>query len=293
MPVSNIIAIICDFDDTLGDDTTNLFMQEILGMDDQEIDSFWNKDVKKLVGKGWDPPLACIDQILRRLERKKLEISNDDLRKLGEKVHLFPGVPDLFQRLSSFVNKRKDFQEAFIGIEFYIISGGFEEIIRGNPVANEMKDIFGCTFYERRGRLVPKSTVTFTEKTKFLYAINKGISGAELRRDPYRVNDVIAENERRITFKNMIYVGDGPTDIPCFSTIQKSGGKTVGILKHLSKGRGVIVDKRRAWAIARGERATLGPFLPDYRENSDLHTNLVLQIERVGLDISNEFKRKS
>jgi phosphoglycolate phosphatase-like HAD superfamily hydrolase len=267
-------------------------MKEILGMREEEIETFWNKEVKKLVGKGWDPPLACIDQILRMLARKKLEISNSDLRKLGEKVRLFPGVPDLFQRLNYFVNNRKDFQEAFIRIEFYIISGGFEEIIRGTSIAPEMKDIFGCTFYERRGRLVPKSTVTFTEKTKFLYAINKGITGAELRRNPYRVNDVIAENERRIAFKNMIYVGDGPTDIPCFSTIQKSGGKTVGILKYLSKGRAVIVDKRRAWAIARGERATLGPFNPDYTESSDLYTNLVLQIERVGLDIYDESKRK-
>jgi phosphoglycolate phosphatase-like HAD superfamily hydrolase len=293
LPSSNIIAIICDFDDTLGDDTTELFMKAILGMSGQEIDCFWNEDVKKLVRKGWDPPLACIDRILRMLKKNKLETTNNDLRELGKKARLFPGVPDLFQRLNFLVNSRKEFQEAFVRIEFYIISGGFEEIIQGTSIANEMKDIFGCTFQERKGQLVPKSTVTFTEKTRFLYAINKGISGQELRRNPYRVNDVIPENERRIAFKNMIYVGDGPTDIPCFSTVQKNGGKTVGILKHISKGREVIVDKRRAWAIARGERATLGPFQPDYRENSDLYVNLVLQIERVGLDISDAFKRKS
>jgi len=90
----------------------------------------------------------------------------------------------------------------------------------------------------------------------------------------------------------MIYIGDGPTDIPCFSTIQQNGGKTVGILKHHRKAGKVIADKWRAWAIARGDRATLGPFLPDYTEDSDLCVNLRLQVERVGLDIADSFKRR-
>ncbi len=286
MTLSSIIAVICDFDDTLGDDTTNLLLKEILRMSDQNIDSFWNDDVKKLVRKGWDPPLAFIDRILYLLRKKEIEITNEDLRELGKRVQLFPGVSDLFQRLNAFVDARKELREAFVRIEFYIISGGFEEIIRGTSIANEMKDIFGCTFHERLSKLVPKSIVTFTEKTRFLYAINKGITGPELRRNPYRVNDVIPDDERRIPFSHMIYLGDGPTDIPCFSAIQKKGGKTVGILKHLRKDGKTIVDKRRAWAIARGERATLGPFQPDYRENSDLCVNLRLQLERVGLDIS-------
>jgi len=289
---SSVIAIICDFDDTLGDDTTNLFLKEKLGMNEKEIDNFWNKDVKGLITKGWDPPLAYIDRILTRQSKKNLKVTNQDLRELGKKVHLYQGVSDLFQRLRSSVDSRKEFQEAHIQVEFYIISGGFEEIIRGTTISNEMKDIFGCTFAEIKGNLIPKSIVTFTEKTKFLYAINKGISGIELRRNPYSVNDVIPKEQRRISFSNMIYIGDGPTDIPCFSTVQQNGGKTVGILKHHRKAGKVIVDKRRAWAIARGERATLGPFLPDYREDSDLYINLLLQVERVGLDIADKFKRR-
>lgn len=292
MVTPNIIAIICDFDDTLGDDTTNLFLKEKLKMDENDIDNFWNKDVRKLVKKGWDPPLAYIDRILTHLKNKNLKVTNQDLRDLGKKVRLFPGVPDLFQRLRSFVNKRKEFQEAHIEIEFYIITGGFEEIIRGTSIANDMNDIFGCTFAERRGRLVAKSVVTFTEKTKFLYAINKGISGIELRRKPYSVNDVILRDKRRIAFPNMIYLGDGPTDIPCFSTIQQNGGTTVGVLKYQKKAGKVTLDKWRAWAIARGDRATLGPFRPDYRAHSDLYINLQMQVERVGLDITDRFRRR-
>jgi len=289
---ANIIAVISDFDDTLSDDTTNLFLKEYLKMDENEIVNFWNKDARKLVTKGWDPPLAYIHLILAHLEKRKLCVTNQDLRDLGEKVHLFPGVPDLFQRLSSFVNTRKEFLEAHVQIEFFIITAGFEEIIRGTSIASEMKDVFGCTFDERRGKLIPKSVVTFTEKTKFLYAINKGISGIELRRNPYSVNDVVSRDKRRIPFSNMIYIGDGPTDIPCFSTIQQSGGKTIGVLKYQKRAGKVIVDKWRAWAIARGERATLGPFLPDYKEDSDLYVNLKMQVERVGLDIADRFKRR-
>jgi len=293
MVTPNIIAIICDFDDTLGDDTTNLFLKETLKMNEDDIKNFWNKGVKKLVRKGWDPPLAYIDRILTNIKNKHLKVSNQDLRELGTKVRLFPGVPNVFQRLRSFVNERKEFSEAHIQIEFYIISGGFEEIIRGTSIASDMNYIFGCTFDERRGSLVAKSVVTFTEKTKFLYAINKGISGSELRRRPYSVNDVILREKRRIPISNMIYIGDGPTDIPCFSTIQQNDGATVGVLKYEKKANKATVDKWRAWAIARGDRATLGPFVPDYRESSDLYINLQMQVERVGLDIADRFKRRS
>lgn len=291
MPISNTIAVICDFDDTLGEDTTNLFLSRILKMDEASIESFWNDAVGKLVKKGWDPPLAYIDRILSMVKKKQLKVTNEDLKALGAKVNLFPGVDDLVPRLEKFVNSRKEFKEAFVHIEFYVISGGFEEIIRGTSIAKSIKDIFGCTFIERNGRIFPKSIVTFTEKTKFLYAINKGISGLELRRNPYRVNDVIRPDSRRIDFSNMIYVGDGPTDIPCFSAVQSNHGKTIGILKHIRKGANIVVDKRRAWAIAKGERTTLGPYHPDYCENSDLYDILKLQIERIGLDISDATKR--
>jgi hypothetical protein len=289
--VPNTIAILCDFDDTLGKDTTNLFLKEILEMDEAAILDFWNKDVKKLIARGWDPPLAFINRILEYLKAKNIIIKNQDLRNLGSKVDLFPGVSNLFQRLQSYVTTRAEFKESHIQIEFYVISGGFEEIIRGTSIAREMTDIFGCTFDELSGKLIAKSIVTFTEKTKFLYAINKGISGNELRRNPYSVNEVVHQDRRRIPFVNMIYLGDGPTDIPCFSAIQQFGGKTVGILKYQKKAGKVIVDNARAWAMARGDRVTLGPYLPNYCEGSDLYVNLKMQVEIVGLDIADRFKR--
>lgn len=260
-------------------------------MDEKDINDFWNKDVKRLVEGGWDPPLAFIDRIMTHLKKNNLKVTNQDLRNLGKKVKFLPGVTDIFQRLKTFVDGSKEFQEAYIQIEFYIISGGFEEIIKGTPIANEMKDIFGCTFDDRRGDLIIKSILTFTEKTKCLYAINKGISGIELRRNPYRVNDVFPKEKRRIPFNNMIYLGDGPTDIPCFSIIQQSGGTTIGVLKYKKERGEIILDKWRTWAIVRGGRTTLGPYLPDYRKDSDLYIILQNAVEKVGLDARAMFRR--
>jgi len=291
MPISNTIALIFDFDDTLGNDTISLLLKEKLNMNPSQIKKFWNEDAFNKIKKGWDPPLAYIDVLLQHLKKKDLKIKNSDLRELGKKVILYPGVETLFQRLRSYVQTHKRLQEGHVRIEFYIISGSFYEMIKGTSIGNEIDDIFASTFFERNGLLIPKSTITFTEKTKFLFAINKGISGRELHRNPYSVNDVISETNRRIPFKYMIYLGDGPSDIPCFSAIQKRGGTTIGILKYQKKKDNILIDKRRAWAFAKGSRQTLGPYLPTYEENSDLYQILKFQVERIGFDIVDAFAR--
>ncbi|MGP8057016.1 MAG: hypothetical protein ACLP9K_05410 [Nitrososphaerales archaeon] len=187
MPRSSIIAVICDFDDMLGEDTTNLFLKESLGMSRFEIKDFWDNRVGIRVKQGWDPPLAFMTLILRELKSKHLTVSNQDLRNLGDRVVLFPGVQNLFSRLREFINQSK-FREANVSIEFYIISGGLEEILKGTSIAHEIEEhrIFGCTFHEteKGGLIWPKRIITFTEKTKFLYAINKGVY-AELARKPF------------------------------------------------------------------------------------------------------------
>jgi hypothetical protein len=109
-----------------------------------------------------------------------------------------------------------------------------------------------------------KSSVSFTEKTKFIYAINKGITGKRLRSNPYSVNDVISEEDRRIPFRNIIYVGDGPSDIPCFSMITASGGDGIGVTEKIAKG----------YELAKGKRTTTGPYSPDYRTGSDMRRAL-------------------
>ena len=112
------------------------------------------------------------------------------------------------------------------------MSSGIETLLRATKLAALADDIFGCEFdYDDTGRAVAiKRAVTFTEKTKFIYAINKGIFGTELRRDPFMVNASVEEADRRIPFKNMVYVGDGPSDIPCFSMIRHFGAEAIGVI---------------------------------------------------------------
>ena len=120
-----------------------------------------------------------------------------------------------------------------------------------------------------------KRSVTFTEKTKFVYAINKGITGSELRRRPYRVNDAMKAEDRRVPFAHMVYIGDGPSDIPCFSMIRGLGGKAIGVFAQED------TQLTRPYELAEGDRLTVGPYTADYRMDSDLFKMLWRIVEGI------------
>lgn len=146
------------------------------------------------------------------------------------------------------------------------MSSGIETLLRATKLAALADDIFGCEFdYDDTGRAVAiKRAVTFTEKTKFIYAINKGIFGTELRRDPFMVNASVEEADRRIPFKNMVYVGDGPSDIPCFSMIRHFGAEAIGVIPPDDE------EFRNPYWLTQGRRITAGPYTADYTEDTDL-----------------------
>jgi len=148
--------------------------------------------------------------------------------------------------------------------------------------------IVGCNFaHDTRTRLpiAVKSTVSFTEKTRFVFAINKGISLEDARTNPYLVNDSIKESERRIPFKNMIYIGDGPSDIPCLSLITKNGGEGVGVSPQAQ-------TFKKGYEMARGERITVGPYTADYRKGTDMRKVLEQIILTKGLEIAVETRKR-
>lgn len=215
------------------------------------------------------------------------DLTKQRLRYLGQELPLYEGLPgafDEFKRLSWRVAK---FKEAGIRLELYIISGGLEEIIRGTPIAEHMNGIFGCNFDYDPSTNFPcaiKSVISFTEKTRFVFAINKGISEGTARVDPYRVNDAIAEGKRKIPFKNMIYIGDGPSDIPCLSLIVKYGGVGIGVCPPTQ-------TFKKGYELAQGERTTIGPYTANYTKGSDMHKALEQAIRAKGLDILLEKER--
>lgn len=270
------IAIVCDCDDTLAPDTTN-FLLEQNGVDTV---AFWSEH-KSMVASGWDPPIAWMTMILKMMRSGRVaQDTNAALRELGGRVVPNAGVTDLAARVRSAVASNPDFADAGVSVEFYIISSGFEELIRGTSFAGTFDDVFGGTFAEGGDGKIEaiKSAVTFTEKTKFLHAINKGIRGSSLRKNPYLVNDYRKEGERRIPFSNMIYIGDSKSDVPCFSAVSKNGGQCIGIAGDPTF--------RVSHALALERRTTAGPYSGNYEEGSDLMGVINMSVNKTADRIS-------
>lgn len=271
----NTIAIICDCDETLAPDTTG-FLLDYNGLS-QKL--FW-ENVSKMVSQGWDPPLAYMNKIVELMKSGHIEQdTNEKLTALGEHVKPYKGVPEFIPELKSMIKQNKDFTKAGISLECYIISSGMEDLIKGSVLSKYFDDIFAGRFaIDMHGSIVGiKSSVTFTEKTKFLYAINKGISGTDLRKKPYLVNNAIKRVDRRIPFEYMIYLGDGPSDIPCFSAVRDYGGNCIGIVGKDSAHKG--------YELARGKRTTVGPYSRNYEKGSDLRMMLETIINKIGYQI--------
>lgn len=271
----NTIAIICDCDETLASDTTTFLLES----NNIRSNEFWDK-ISKLVLQGWDPPLAWMTEILQSIKSGKIkQNTNEKLAQLGKKIKPYKGVPNFISDLKTMIKKNDDFTNVGINLECYIISSGIEDLIKGSILKKHFTDIFGARFTEDKSGKIStiKSSVTFTEKTKFLYAIKKGISGEELRKKPYLVNDHQKRTEWRIPFEYMIYLGDGPSDIPCFSAIRGFGGNCIGIVRKSSAHKG--------YELARGKRTTVGPYSNDYRKGSDLRLMLETIINKVGYQI--------
>ena len=276
----NVIAIICDCDGTLCPDTTRKLVSD-LGLDPKE---FWN-EVSGLVEDGWDPPLAYLNKLLDLARLGKIEpITRAKLENVATTVQFYPGALDFVDRLRKKLGNDVEFREAGVSIDWYIVSSGIEETLRATPLGDVATDVFGCAFdYDAGGRAGSvKRAVTFTEKTKFIFAINKGISGEELRRNPYRVNDALEADERRVPFSHMVYIGDGPTDIPCFSMIRYYNGHAIGVTS------GDDADLAKPYQLARGHRITVGPYTADYREGSDLMKIIWPIVQGIAISILEE-----
>ncbi len=221
---SSKLAVIFDFDDTLVPDSTTLLLEKY-GINPQD---FWSTDVKALIKLGYNPTHAYLNKLLDNIgkDRPFGKLTNNDLRKFGKTLDdkFFPGIPEIFEDLKKIVKPFKD-----IDIEFYIISGGLQEIIMGSKIVqNNFNSVYGCELGEdpQFGHLkYIKRAITFTEKTRYIFEINKGFTPDEVFKKPYLVNTDIPNNSRRIPIGNMIYVGDGLTDIPCFSLIMKGIGE--------------------------------------------------------------------
>jgi phosphoserine phosphatase len=279
----NIIAVIFDFDDTLTDDSTSQLLKKYK----VDPNDFYNNKVKALVNKEWDPTLAVMTELLHNIGNGKplRELSNEALYEFGDELEFYQGLPELFDDLNEIAKQHTLVKPS---VEFFVLSGGLEEVIRGCKIAKYFNGgIRGCRFEENKNGVISdiKNIVSFTEKTRFLFEINKGIIPGGSRKRPFNVNKEVKDNKRRIPFKNMIYVGDGLTDVPCFSLIDKNGGTPYGVFDPRRKDSPKI-----AWKNLLAPRRIKTLNSPKYTEDDDLGAILRANVDSICTDMTTELK---
>ena len=245
----NTIAIIADCDDTLAPDTT-LQLLNACGVDGER---FFREDVAPYVQDGWDPTLAYLHVMIQQAREggPLAQLTKDRILEVAQNLTFYPGVPECFTSLKDEIEGEPEYRDVGIRVECYVISGGIEELLAASSLRNGTHAIWGCNFsYDDVGRpAFPKRVISFTDKTRYVFFIQKGKVGQEFRNMPYAVNEPMDEDERPIPLRNMIYVGDGPSDIPCMSLVQNGGGYVMGILSK--------EKPYKTWALSFGRRANV------------------------------------
>jgi hypothetical protein len=255
----NTIAVIADCDDTLAPDTT----AQLLSACGVEPDKFFKEETAELVKEGWDPSLAYLFRMLQLADGGPLaDLTRSKIEEIGGRLKFYRGVPQCFKRLRTELLRNRRYRDCGITVEFYVITAGIEDLLRASALADHVSGLWGCNFsYDSNGKIgFPRNVVSFTDKTRFLYQVQKGQIGSDYRSRPYAVNEPMEEHERRIPFGNMVYLGDGASDIPCMSLLQSqvqtNKGYVIGILNK--------EEPLRTWALGYGRRANI-TVPPDYR----------------------------
>lgn len=232
--MKNVIAIIWDFDKTLIDGYMQAPIFKEYNIDESKFWEEVNSMPEKYAAEGIrvNRDTAYLIQFTRRAKDGIFKgLNNAKLRSYGTMQHFYPGIPDFIKQTKDMLKDDAECSEYNIKIEHYIVSTGFAEVIRGTELYNLVDGIWGCELLEgpdRNGENVISDAsyvIDNTSKTKALFEINKGVN----KKPDLNVNTKMGDDLRRVAFSNMIYIADGPSDVPAFSLIKKYGGSTFAI----------------------------------------------------------------
>ena len=202
----------------------------------QKKEEFWAETDVMAQNQDSDNVLVYMLLMLEKAKEMGLSIRKESFQDYGKSVKLFEGVQDWFKRINEYGLQHG------VQIEHYINSSGTKEIIEGTSIADEFKAIFAsCYYYDENGDAIwPAAAVNYTNKTQFLFKINKGIFSI---RDSVLINSSVPEDEKRVSFNNMVYFGDGETDVPCMKLIKQLGGTSIAVYEPDSNKKKLIAER--------------------------------------------------
>ncbi len=249
-----VLAICYDFDKTLSPD--DMQAQGYIQSVGYDVEQFWHESNQMATKNDMDSNLAYMYKMVREA-RGNFVFSKKKLEEYGAGVDLFPGVAEWFDRI------RRYGKEYNVIVEHYIISSGLKEMIEGTEIAKKgvFEKIYASSFfYDDRGVAVwPAQVINYTNKTQFLFRIEKGVLDVN---DP-GVNDYFPPENIRVPFRNMVYIGDSVTDIPCMKLVNTYGGHSIGVFNPATS------DKTKVFQMMRDNRIRY--FAPaDYSEGTEL-----------------------
>ena len=268
-----VIAIMYDFDKTLcTKDMQDYGFIPSLEMPPKE---FWRRTNVFGTGAEMDGVLAYLYTMIEECKRKGIPLTREKLVNDGKGIELYPGVKGWFDRINLYGAAQG------VQVEHYVISSGIREIIEGSGIADKFTKIFACEFlYDEDGKaLWPKTAVNYTNKTQFVYRINKGV--LDIAND-VDLNRSMPDDSKRVPFSNMIYIGDGLSDVPCMKMLKAYGGCAIAVYQES--------NREKVEELLLGDRVDF-IFPADYRKQGRLDKTVHNLIKKMA--ISDELTKEN
>lgn len=264
------VAIAYDFDGTLAPGN----MQEYdfipkLGMRPTE---FWSKANDLAKACDGDVILAYLNLMLIEARAKRVPIRRNDFVEYGQRVNLFPGVVEWFDRVNSYGKQRG------LALKHFIVSSGLREMVQGSSISKKFERIFASAFAYDANEVAyaPALALNYTTKTQYLFRINKGTLDVW---DNSVINAFVKHEDRRVPFERMIYLGDGETDVPCMRLVKDQGGHSLAVYKSGKRGAKAAAEK----LINDGRVNFVAA--SDYSEDSEIDLQVKAVLDRIAADV--------
>ena len=263
------VALIYDFDGTLA--PGNMQEYDFIPAVGKSNMEFWEEANTLAEEQDADMVLTYMARMLQAAQSKGLSLRREAFRESGRNVQFYAGVQEWFKRINEYGNERG------INILHYVNSSGLKEIIEGTAIAHEFKNIYACSFLYNVDGIAywPAVAVNYTNKTQFIFKINKGVESVFDTKD---VNRFMEENKRPVPFSRMIYFGDGTTDIPCMRLVKNFGGHSIAVFNPEEERQRTQLNE-----LIRDNR--VNHVCPaDYSEGSEIDVVVKTIIDKIELD---------